>query len=458
MSQRIAILGGGESGIGAARLASAKGLDVFISDAGTLSQKRKDILTSKGIAFEENGHTESKILNADYVVKSPGISDSSSLMVKLRKLGILVISEIEFGYQYLPKKAKVIAITGTNGKTTTTLLTHHLLTKSGLHTAVGGNIGTSFSGLIAQEEHDYYVLEVSSFQLDGIQNFRPDIAVILNITPDHLERYEYDFGKYVNAKFRIIENLTEKQCFIYNRDSDSIVEELRRRKVDAYTFEMTTSQNERVEAYLKDNHLIFNCLFEEKSNIHRIHLSDTSLIGKHNIINTMAAVMSSLCMNLSIQNIIQGLKTFKNAPHRLELIRIIHDVSFINDSKATNVDATFFALDGVKSKIIWIVGGVDKGNNYSKLINLVNQKVKTIICLGIDNSKVKKAFMGVNAPIYETRDMKTCVAQSLQFASKGDTVLLSPACASFDLFENYEDRGSQFKIAVQSLKEEKQEI
>lgn len=452
MSERVAILGGGESGIGAAWLANARGLEVFLSDAGNISQERKDALMAQGIDFEEGGHTDKLILNADWVVKSPGIPDTAPLIQKILNNGVPVISEIEFGYKYLPEKAKVIAITGTNGKTTTTLLTHHILSKAGFNVGLAGNIGTSLAGLVAQGTHDYYVIEVSSFQLDGIQKFRPDVAVLLNITPDHLDRYEYDFKKYVYSKFRILENLTSEECFIYCKDSQPITEELALRKVEACMFAVSASEDSKVEAYMEKSHLIFNYQFKERSGRHHIPLSDIALIGKHNMVNIMAAVLSALCVGASIEKTLKGLKTFKNAPHRLELVGVIRGVGFINDSKATNVDAAYYALDGVKSGIVWIVGGVDKGNDYSQLLPLVKDKVKAIICLGVDNQIIHDAFGGLEIPIIETKDVNNCVRESLEFATEGDSVLLSPACASFDLFKNYEDRGDQFREAVKSLK------
>ncbi len=451
MNEKIVILGGGESGIGAALLASAKGHEVFLSDAGDIGHGKKLILESRGIPFEEGGHTESEILNADWVVKSPGIPDSAPLIKTLNEVQVPVISEIEFAYMYLPAGAKVIAITGTNGKTTTTLLTHHILKEAGLDAELGGNVGTSLAGLIAEGTKDYYVVEVSSFQLDGIRKFKPDVAVLLNITPDHLDRYDNDFGKYVNSKFKITENLTQKECFIYCQDSEPITEELAKRKLDACLFAISASRHERLQAYLEDEHLIFNYQFEEHSGNHKIPLADISLIGKHNMVNTMAAVLSALCMGVPIEKIIIGLRTFENAPHRLELIADVNGIGFINDSKATNVDAVSYALDGVKSDIVWIVGGVDKGNDYSEIMDLVKQKVKGIVCLGIDNSKLKEAFGGLNLPMEDAQSATEATEKAYKMAREGDVVLLSPACASFDLFKNYMDRGDKFRAAVKEL-------
>ena len=453
MKQRVVILGGGESGIGAALLATKKGYDVFISDSGIISKDRKRILKKNRISFEEARHTEVKIFNADLVVKSPGIPDANLLVLKIVGEGISVISEIEFGFQFLPKDSKVIAITGTNGKTTTTLLTHHLLEGAGLNVGLGGNVGTSFAGLVAEGGYDYYVLEVSSFQLDGVQRFKPNVAILLNITPDHLDRYEYNFEKYVTSKFRIIENLTQEECFIYCKDSAPITEELCERKVDACMMAMSSSKNEDLQAYLEDDHLIFNYQYKENQHKYKIPVSEISLIGKHNMVNTMAAVLSVLNIDVSMKDILVGLKNFKNAPHRLELVTEIDSVVFINDSKATNVDAAYYALDSVKSGIVWIAGGVDKGNDYSQLVELAKEKVKAIICLGKDNEPIRKYFENLNIPFFETQNVNIAIERGLELASKNDAVLLSPACASFDLFKNYEQRGNRFKEAVLKLKE-----
>ena len=451
MSERIVILGGGESGIGAALLASVKGHEVFLSDASMISLDRKYILEANEIDFEEGGHTKEKILNANRVVKSPGIPDSASLVQELNSLEIPVISEIEFAYNYLPEGSKVVAITGTNGKTTTTLLTYHLLKDAGLDVAIGGNVGTSLAGLIAQGSHAYYVVEVSSFQLDGTRDFKPDVAVLLNITPDHLDRYDNDFGQYVNSKFKIVENLTQDECFIYCHDSEPITEELGQRKLEACLFAISASKHERLQAYLEEDHIIFNYQYKEFSGNHRVPLADISLIGKHNMVNTMAAVLSALFMGVPIEKITIGLRTFENAPHRLELIADINGVGFINDSKATNVDAVYYALDGVRSKIVWIVGGVDKGNDYSSLMELIKEKVKAIVCLGLDNGKLRTSFGQLDIPLVETANVDRATEEAYKLAESGDVVLLSPACASFDLFKNYMDRGDKFRQAVNDL-------
>ncbi len=451
MNSRIVILGGGESGVGAAILALKKGYEVFVSDAGTIPNEKRRMLKTSNIDFEEEGHTESKILNAEIVVKSPGIPDSAPLVKKLIAQKTPVISEIEFAYRFIDK-AKMIAITGTNGKTTTSLLTYHLLKTAGYHVALGGNIGRSLAALVAEADYHYYVVEVSSFQLDGIVNFRPDVAVLLNITPDHLDRYEYDFGKYVSSKFRIVENLTSEEAFVYCTDANLIEEEISKRKVEACMFAMSTSANKRLSAYLENDHLIFNYQYKERDENHKIPVSEISLIGKHNMVNSMAAVLSSLCMGVSIEKILSGLKSFKNAPHRLEFVDEIDGVAYINDSKATNVDSVYYALDGVKKDIIWIAGGIDKGNEYDQIKQLVKEKVKAIVCLGKDNRALLEYFEGKVKKIVEVNSATQAVEQAHNLASKGDAVLLSPACASFDLFKNYEDRGEKFKEAVHQLK------
>ncbi|MFK7951309.1 MAG: UDP-N-acetylmuramoyl-L-alanine--D-glutamate ligase [Ekhidna sp.] len=451
MNNRIVILGGGESGIGAAILALKKGYDVFVSDAGAISGDKRRILKSSDIDYEEEGHTESKILNAEIVIKSPGIPDSAPLVKKLVDQGTPVISEIEFAYRFI-EKAKVIAITGTNGKTTTSLLTYHLLRNAGYNVALGGNIGKSLAGLVAEGEYHYYVVEVSSFQLDGIVNFKPDVAVLLNITPDHLDRYEYNFNNYVSSKFRIAENLTRDEAFVYCADTSLIEEEASKRKVDACMFAMSTSTNKNLSAYLEDEHLIFNYQYKGRDENHKIPVSEISLIGKHNMVNSMAAVLSSLCMDVSIENILSGLKTFKNSPHRLELVDEIDGVAYINDSKATNVDAVFYALDGVKKDIVWIAGGVDKGNQYDQIKQLVEEKVKAIICLGTDNSALLNYFEGIVDTMVEVDSAEDAIEKAKELAISGNAVLLSPACASFDLFKNYEDRGDKFKEAIHQLK------
>lgn len=450
MGNRIVILGGGESGIGAAVLALQKGYEVFLSDGGSITAERRRILKSHKIDFEEGGHTESKILDASLVIKSPGIPDHVPVIRKLVAERIPVISEIEFAYRFI-NKAKIIAITGTNGKTTTSLLTYHLLKTAGYKVALGGNVGKSLAGLVAQGDYHYYVVEVSSFQLDGIVNFRPDVAVLLNITPDHLDRYEYDFSKYVNAKFKITENLTSEEAFIYCQDSSPVTEESSRRKIEATMFAISTAKNEKIHAYMEEEHLIFNFQYNQDENKHRVPLTDVSLIGKHNMVNCMAAVISALCVQVPIEKILKGLKTFKNAPHRLELVKKVDGVAYINDSKATNVDSVYYALEGVRGDIIWIAGGIDKGNDYTQLDDLVADKVKALICMGEDNTPLVDHFGARVSRIAEVRSAEEAVTQAHKWAKEGDVVLLSPACSSFDLFANYEDRGEKFRQAVHDL-------
>lgn len=457
MDSRIVILGGGESGVGAAILAKQKGYEVFLSDGGDIAATRRRALKSHDIDFEEQRHSEELILNADLVVKSPGIPDKAPMIQKLIAYSIPVISEIEFAYRFI-NKAKVIAITGTNGKTTTSLLTYHLLKTAGYKVALGGNIGHSLAALVAEGGYHYYVVEVSSFQLDGIVNFRPDIAVLLNITPDHLDRYDYNFDNYIKSKFRIVENLTQEEAFIYCADCPPVTEEMNRRKVESSMFAISASKNEKLNAYLEDDHLIFNFEYKDKGENHRIPLSEISLIGKHNMVNSMAAVISSLCMNVPIGKILKGLKTFKNAPHRLEFVEDINGIGFINDSKATNVDSVYYALDGVKKEIVWIAGGIDKGNDYDQIEPLVKEKVKGIVCLGKDNTGLTSYFTTKVELIAEVDSTEEAVKQAYDWANEGDAVLLSPACASFDLFDNYEDRGDKFKKAVKRFKKNIKEI
>ncbi|WP_425390799.1 UDP-N-acetylmuramoyl-L-alanine--D-glutamate ligase [Ekhidna sp.] len=450
MNERIVILGGGESGVGAAILARQKGYDVFLSDGANLAPDRRRTLKSQKIDFEEGGHSEELIMKAALVVKSPGIPDTAPLVQKIVSKDIPVISEIEFAYRFIDK-AKVIAITGTNGKTTTSMLTYHLLKTAGYKVALGGNVGRSLAGLVAEGGYHYYVVEVSSFQLDGIQNFRPDVAVLLNITPDHLDRYEYNFNKYVTSKFRIVENLTNEQAFIYCADSEPVTEEISRRKIEASMFAMSASNNNKLSAYLKEEHLIFNFQFKKDNAEYKIPVSEISLIGKHNMVNSMAAVLSALCMEVPIEKVLKGLKNFKNAPHRLEFVQEIDGAAYINDSKATNVDSVYYALDGVKGDIIWIAGGIDKGNDYKQIEKLVEKKVKGLICMGKDNSALTEFFGSKLDRIAEVDSVKKAIHQAHEWANDGDVVLLSPACASFDLFDNYEDRGDKFKRAVNKL-------
>jgi UDP-N-acetylmuramoylalanine--D-glutamate ligase len=447
MTKRVVILGGAESGLGAAKLARRQGYDVFLSDAGTLTGDRKAWLTRETIPFEEGGHTEGLILNADVVVKSPGIPSNAPIILALLSAGVEIISEIEFGYRHLPAGAKVLAITGTNGKTTTTLLAHHLLKSAGLKVALGGNVGTSLAGLVAEGGYDYYVVEVSSFQLDDIVEFKPDVAVLLNITPDHMDRYGYKMENYVASKFRVTENQFAADTFIYCHDSKPVLDQVERGAVKARSFAVSTESQMNKGGWLLDGKLHF------KTNGHQyeIPVGELPLIGKHNMVNTMAAVLTGLSVGVPFEQIRSALKTFVNAPHRLELVGEQEGIRFINDSKATNVDSVYYALDGIPTKIVWIAGGIDKGNEYGQIEGLVRQKVKALVCLGKKNTPLLDFFGGVVPRIVETTDVKEAVRLGRDFASSGDTVLLSPACASFDLFKNYEDRGDQFRAAVKEL-------
>ena len=443
--KRLVILGGGESGVGAAILGKQKGYEIFVSDKGNISKKYKEVLLNKEIDFEENQHTESKIVNADVVMKSPGIPDKVELVKKLKEKGIPVISEIEFAAQFTD--AKIIGITGSNGKTTTTLLVHHILRKAGLNVGVAGNIGDSFAQQVAENQYENYVLELSSFQLDGIDNFNSHIAILTNITPDHLDRYEYDFNKYIASKFRITKNQTATDYLIYDADDQAINNWLKVNKTQAKLVPFSLEKELEYGAYIKDNNIIIN-ITKDKINM---PISTLSIKGKHNTKNAMAATMAAQLLKVRKQTIMESLEDFEGAEHRLENVAKIRDVEYINDSKATNVNATFYALECMDKPTVWIVGGVDKGNDYNDLLALVREKVKAIVCLGLDNDKIKKTFGNVVDIIVETAGAEEAVKVSHKLADRGDAVLLSPACASFDLFDNYEDRGRQFKEAVRNL-------
>ncbi|MFN4026537.1 MAG: UDP-N-acetylmuramoyl-L-alanine--D-glutamate ligase [Flavobacterium sp.] len=444
--KRLVVLGGGESGVGTAILGRKEGYEVFVSDFGKITDKYKNVLTQYNIDWEEEKHTEALLLNADVVMKSPGIPDKAPMVKKLVEKGIPVISEIEFAYPFT--KAKTIGITGSNGKTTTTMLTYHLLKEGGLNVGLGGNIGKSFAWQVAEENYDYYVLELSSFQLDGIINYKPDIAVLTNISPDHLDRYEYQYENYIASKFRITMNQTEADFFIYDADDEAITEWLKNNKTKAQTIPFSLSKTFENGAFIKNDDtmdiIINNEEFEMKT-------ADISLEGKHNMKNAMAATSVAQLMKIRKQTIRESLSNFQGVEHRLEKVLKIQNVQYINDSKATNVNATFFALDSMTVPTVWIVGGVDKGNDYSELMPLVREKVKAIICLGLDNKKIIDAFSDVVDMMVEVDNMRDAVNTAKHLAEKGDAVLLSPACASFDLFQNYEDRGNQFKAAVKNL-------
>jgi UDP-N-acetylmuramoylalanine--D-glutamate ligase len=445
MSQKIVILGAGESGTGAALLAKSKGYDVFVSDQGSIKENYKQELTNANIPFEENTHTEEAILTATLAIKSPGIPDKAQIVKKLQETGVEIIDEIEFASRYLT--GKVIAITGTNGKTTTTLLTYHLLKEAGYNVGLAGNVGVSLARQVVQNSFDWYVLELSSFQLDGTYNFRPEIGILLNITPDHLDRYAYTLQNYVDSKFRLIQQMGEVQQFIYFGDDTIINTEINKREIEPKQWNISLTKPTAIHFNGKAMQFDLRESFE-------IAQDETTLKGAHNMINTMAAVSAAYLSGINVDSIRASLKTFKNAPHRLELVASINGVDFINDSKATNVDAVVYALGSYTKPLIWIAGGVDKGNDYSLIESIVKQKVKALICLGKENQKLKEAFGNFVAVIQETQDVNALVRMALSLAQPGDVVLLSPACASFDLFKNYEDRGDQFRTAVLTLKEE----
>jgi UDP-N-acetylmuramoylalanine--D-glutamate ligase len=444
----MVILGSGESGIGSAILGQAKGYDVFVSDKGIIQEKYKTELINYSIAFEEGKHTEHLILNATEIIKSPGIPDKVELVQKAKAKNIPVISEIEFAGRYT--KAKTICITGSNGKTTTTLLTYHILKKAGYNVGLAGNIGKSFAYQVATENFDYYVLELSSFQLDGMYNFKADVAILLNITPDHLDRYDYKFENYVASKFRITQNLTKDDAFVYCAD-DLVMEEYMQQhpiKAECVPF----SIKKKIDgngAFLQENEITLNYNNNPKPLI--MTIEQLALAGKHNVYNSMAASMAARIVDIRKDIIRESLEDFVNIEHRLEFVASINGIEFINDSKATNINSTWYALESMQKPTVLILGGQDKGNNYDELLDLVKEKVKAIVCLGVDNKKIIKAFKGSVENIMEASSAGEAVAMCYKLAAKGDAVLLSPACASFDLFQNYEDRGVQFKSAVRGL-------
>lgn len=445
MQQRLVILGAGESGMGAALLGKQKGYDVFVSEKGIITEKNKEVLTHFGVEWEEKSHTESLILNADLVMKSPGIPDHVPLVKQLVAKGISVISEIELGALFTT--VPIVGITGSNGKTTTATLTHKLLDDGGLNVGLGGNIGYSFARQIAEKDYANYVLEISSFQLDGIETFRPDIAVITTITPDHLDRYDNDFGKYVASKFRIVMNQKASDYFIYDADNEVITNWIASHPIPSQKMPFSIQEKLEHGAYLDNENIIINT----KDNQFTMPLASLQLTGNHNLKNAMAASTVATLLKIRKETIRQSLQQFQGVEHRLEHVLKINHVTYINDSKATNVNATFYALDSMETPTVWIVGGVDKGNDYEELLPLVNEKVKAIICLGYDNSKIINAFGNVVDLMVETQSMHDAVQVAYRLSEKGDTVLLSPACASFDLFENYEDRGRQFKHEIRNL-------
>jgi UDP-N-acetylmuramoylalanine--D-glutamate ligase len=443
--KNMVILGAAESGVGAAVLAKKLGMNVLVSDSGKINDKYRKELTERGIAFEEGGHTESKVLAADEVVKSPGIPDKAPMVKALRAKGIPVISEIEFAGRH--SDAKMICITGTNGKTTTTLLTHHILQKAGLNVGLGGNVGRSFARQVAEEQHDYYVLELSSFQLDGCYEFKADVGILTNITPDHLDRYEYKLENYIRSKFRILNNQRAGDSFIYCADDALTMEGMKGCDFPMQCYPFSIRTKEGMSAWLEEEQL--HILTHNQPFAMSIH--DLALQGKHNLYNSMAAGIASRVLEIRKEVVRESFSDFENIEHRLEFVNTVHGIDFINDSKATNVNSTWYALESMDKPVIWIAGGVDKGNDYTMLHELVDGRVKALVCLGTDNSKIIEAFSEMIPVIVEAKNAEEAVQAAYRLGKKGDAVLLSPACASFDLFENYEDRGRKFKQAVRAL-------
>tara|TARA_B100000768_G_scaffold152189_1_gene147738 strand:+ start:6364 stop:7704 length:1341 start_codon:yes stop_codon:yes gene_type:complete len=446
MNDNLIVLGGGESGVGAAYLASQNGINVFLSDKNLIEFKYKNILIENNIEFEEGIHSIDKVLKASEIVKSPGIPNDSILVEKIIKNNIPIISEIEFASRFT--NAKIIGVTGSNGKTTTTSLIYHILKSSGLNVGVGGNIGNSFAFLVAKNDYDFIVLELSSFQLEGISKFKPIIAVIINLSPDHLERYNFNFNSYADAKFNIISNQKNSDYLVYNAEDSKINEELRIREINSSKIPFSFSKgNSFNQTYLENN----NIKSEINKNKFMISIESLSLKGRHNVQNSMAAATVAQLLNITNQDLKESLSNFQSISHRMEHVLTIQKVKYINDSKATNVNAVYYALDSMKNPTVWIAGGVDKGNDYNQLLPLVREKVKAIICLGLDNKKIIDTFSSISDLIIEVTSMREAVNSAYRIAKPNDSVLLSPACSSFDLFENYEDRGNQFKESVRKL-------
>ncbi len=446
MSYKLVILGGGESGVGAALLGKQQGYDVFLSDAGVINQKYKSELSEHKIEFEEGGHTAEKIFSANEIVKSPGIPEKNEMIKAIRTKQIPVISEIELAYRF-KGDAKIVAITGSNGKSTTTSLIYHICKTAGMDCALVGNIGYSFAKQVAENPKPLYVAEISSFQLDDIKDFKADVSVLLNITEDHLDRYDYNFEKYIDSKFRILNNQTNKDYFIYNADDEVITNRLEKITLHTNALPFTMKYEPTNGGYIKGKNMMLR-LYEERISM---SIYDFVLKGKHNQYNTMAAGIAATTLGIRKEKIREAVADFKSLEHRMEFVAMVRGVEFINDSKATNVNSTWFALESMQKPVVLILGGLDKGNNYSLIEGLVRDKVKAIVCMGVDNSKIHTAFGGIVSPIVDTASAEDAVQTSFKLATKGDVVLLSPACASFDLFKNYEDRGTQFKAAVKNL-------
>lgn len=449
LNKHITILGSGESGMGAALLGAAKGYDVFVSDTKLIPDENLEILEKKKIAYEQNGHSLDRMLQSEFVIKSPGIPENAEIVLQLKSANISVISEIEFASKFT--NAKFIAITGSNGKTTTTLLTYHILKSAGLNVGMAGNVGNSLSKLILDNSYDLIVVELSSFQLDGMFDFKADSSILLNITPDHLDRYDYDLTKYAEAKFRILQNQEKEELCIYNVDDNLVRKKLNNSELEFGSLGISIKNVVEAGAYLSNNKLVFN--YKGKS---ELETKDIPLIGKHNYYNVMVASIIALKYRVDFETIKSAISTFKNAAHRLEFVADVDGVRFINDSKATNVDSVYYALDSLQRSVIWVAGGVNKGNDYSIIQNLVKQKVKTIVCLGVDNQHLLNAFENDVEIIKETLNASEAVSQAFALANPGDVVLLSPACSSFDLFKNYEARGNEFKSAVLYLKKKRE--
>lgn len=443
-NKHIVVLGAGESGVGAAILAKVKEADIFVSDFGTIKPEFAEELNHYNIGFEQGTHTMDRILKADLVIKSPGIPEKAPVMKAIREKGIKVISEIEFGSYFTT--AKKICITGSNGKTTTTMLTHHMLKKAGMDVGLAGNVGYSFAKQVALENKEVFVLELSSFQLDDMVDFKADIAILTNITPDHLDRYEYNMQLYVNSKFRILNNMTAADYFIYNADDPVVTAEMEKRTISATCLPFSLTKEFEQGAYVKNKQLIINFNNQFSMSIHELALK-----GKHNAQNSLASGLAGRILDIRKEVVRESLSDFVNVEHRLEFVAKVCGIQFINDSKATNINAAWFALESMEQPTVWIVGGVDKGNDYTELLDLVKEKVKAIICLGKDNTKIIETFSDVVETIVEAHSAVEAVAYGYRLAKKDEVVLLSPACASFDLFENYEDRGNQFKQAVRAL-------
>ncbi|MDR2804574.1 MAG: UDP-N-acetylmuramoyl-L-alanine--D-glutamate ligase [Dysgonamonadaceae bacterium] len=443
--RRIVILGGGESGVGAAVLAKKQGFDVFLSDSSEIKPKYRDVLEKYGIAYEENQHTEEKIINAGEVVKSPGIPDKIAIIRTIKEKKIPIISEIEFAGRYT--QAKMIAITGSNGKTTTTTLIHHILKNAGFNVGLAGNVGNSLALQVAEQNHDYYVIELSSFQLDGMYDFKADIAVLLNITPDHLDRYNYEMQNYVDSKLRILQNQTANDAFIYWNDDPIVAQEIEKRNPSVTLYPFSEKKETGVKAYTNNKTIII----ETPNGKFTMEEELVALTGTHNLYNSLAAGVAAKLLDIKDEVIRQSLSDFKGVEHRLEKVARVRGIEYINDSKATNVNSTWYALQSMKTPTILILGGTDKGNDYREIESLVVSKCRALIFLGVDNAKLHAFFDGKVKSIRDARSMEEAIAQAYEIAQKGDTVLLSPSCASFDLFQNYEDRGRQFKECVQKL-------